>query len=118
MKNFLLILLVVVVVSIAALAQDPEAEIEREGQVDPGTYSCAEHIEIVDADDGRADVRIVWAHGYYSALRGFDTDSPPVTWKDVDGFARRLEQICRAKPNKLFLTAIREVKLGVVGAKD
>ena len=37
---------------------------------------------------------------------------------DVLGFARRLEQICRAKPNKLFLTAIREVKLGVVGAKD
>jgi hypothetical protein len=53
---------------------------------------------------------VVWAHGYHSALHGLDTTSMPITGKAVEEFAKRLENGCRDHPEKLFLSAIREMK--------
>ena len=91
-------------VSLQAQAYDPE------GQIDPKTYTCAQHKEIVELEDGRSDVRTVWAHGYYSALHGVGENSPPLTAQMVVAFAQRLEEICRENPSKLFITAIKEVQ--------
>ncbi len=82
---------------------------DPEGQIDPKTYTCAQHIEIVELEDGRSDVRTVWAHGYYSARRGVDELSAPVTGQLILEFAQQLERICRGNPSKLFITAIKEV---------
>ena len=54
--------------------------------------------------------RVVWAHGYHSALHGLDTTGIPITGKAVEEFAKRLENGCREHPEKLFLSAIREMK--------
>lgn len=85
-------------------APDPTAKIDLK------TYECSEYMELVDQEDARADVRTVWAHGYHSALRGIDETSAPITAQTVVTFAERLHKICREKPAKLFLVAVKEVK--------
>ena len=87
-----------------------EPPVDPDAKIDPKTQDCAKHIEVIDADDGRGDVRIVWAHGYYSAQRGFDEESNPITWREVHEFALKLEKICRDQPRKLFLVAVKEVE--------
>ena len=108
MKNLLMALLAVMVcstlVSVKGQVYDPE------GRIDPKTYTCAQHMEIVELEDGRSDVRTVWAHGYYSARRGVDENSAPVTAQMVVDFAQQLERICRGNSSKLFITAIKEVQ--------
>ncbi len=108
MKNLLMAALAVMVcsalVSVKGQVYDPE------GQIDPKTYTCAQHMEIVELEDGRSDVRTVWAHGYYSARRGVDENSAPVTAQMVVDFAQQLERICRGNSSKLFITAIKEVQ--------
>jgi len=90
-----------------ALAQQPIDD--PEGEINLKTYTCAQHLEIVDLEDGRGDVRTVWAHGYYSALRGIDENSPPVTAQMVVEFAERLETVCTEDPDKLLIAALKEV---------
>ncbi len=108
MKNLLMAPLAVMVcstlVSVKGQVYDPE------GQIDPKTYTCAQHMEIVELEDGRSDVRTVWAHGYYSARRGVDENSAPLTAQMVADFAQQLERICRGNASKLFITAIKEVQ--------
>ncbi|MCZ6767735.1 MAG: hypothetical protein O7D93_00655 [Acidobacteria bacterium] len=108
MKNLLILSLATMIsstlVSLQGQAYDPE------GQIDPKTYSCTHHIEIVELEDGRSEVRTVWAHGYYSARRGVDENSAPVTAQMVVDCAQQLERICRENPSKLFITAIKEVQ--------
>jgi len=82
---------------------------DPEGVVDPGTYTCAEHIEIVELEDGRGDVRTVWAHGYYSGLRGIGSDSPPLTGAAVIAFASRLDEACRSRLSGLFFETIADL---------
>jgi hypothetical protein len=94
--------------SATASAQGPIYD--PEGQIELKTYSCAQHLEIVDLEDGRGDVRTVWAHGYYSALHGIDEKSPPVTAQMVIAFAERLEGVCKKDPEKLLIVALKEVR--------
>ncbi len=86
-------------------AYDPEA------QVDPRTYSCDAHIEIVELQDGRGDVRTVWAHGYYTGLRGVGSDSPPLTGEAVIAFATRLHEACRKRPTALFFDVVADLAM-------
>lgn len=83
---------------------------DPEGQIDPRSYTCSQHIEIVELEDGRGDVRTVWAHGYYSARRGVDENSAPLTAQMFVDFAQQLENICRRNPDKLFIAAVKEVR--------
>ena len=101
----LTLLLTPLTTSTQGRADDPEA------QVDPRTYNCAAHIEIVDLDDGRGDVRTVWAHGYYTGLRGIGSDSPPLTGEAVIAFAARLDETCRKKPSALFFDVISDLAI-------
>ena len=85
--------------------RDPDAKLEL------NAFNCGRYIEIVEAEDGRSEVVIVWAHGYYSAARGLDErTSTPITWKTVGEFAERLVQVCRKDPQKLFISAVKEVE--------
>ena len=99
------------ILSLGLSAREQEGRpFDPDAQVDFRIYKCSDHIEILEAADGRAAVRIVWAHGYHSGLRGVNTESPPVTWMDIQNFANRLEESCRADPSKLCLLAIREIE--------
>ncbi len=84
-------------------ADDPKA------QVDARTYNCAAHIEIVELEDGRGDVRTVWAHGYYTGLRGIGSDSPPLTGEAVIAFAARFDETCRRRPSALFFDVLGDL---------
>jgi len=102
--------LLVAIMGLIVLSMAQQVGYDPEGQLDPKTYSCAQYIELVDLADGRSDVRMVWAHGYNSALGGVDESSPPITSKMIVEWAERLEKICRDNPDKLFFTAIKEIK--------
>lgn len=86
--------------------QTPDQE---DSEIDPGSFQCAEYLELVGAADGRADVRTVWAHGYYSALRGFDESSAPVTVQLLMDFVGQLTSRCEAEPEKLWIQAVKEL---------
>jgi hypothetical protein len=64
---------------------------------------------MIEAADGRADVRTVWAHGYHSALRGFDETSPPVTVESLVEFVERLTRGCETSPSRLWIQAVGEL---------
>jgi hypothetical protein len=108
MKKLLIALLAIMACSTLVLVQGQDDD--PEGRLDLKVYTCSQHIEIVESEDGRGDVRTVWAHGYYSARRGMDENSAPVTAQMVVDFAQKLESICRGNPDKLFITAVKEVQ--------
>ena len=82
---------------------------DSNSQIDPASFNCSQHTEMVAADDGRAEARILWAHGYYSALTGLDESSAPIHAAEVVVFAEQLNKLCRAEPDKLFLVAVKEL---------
>lgn len=102
---------------LALLLQTPgNAQVQKPG-VDPDTVidlksaTCWSFIEVVDAQDGRADVLLVWAHGYHAATVGVDdTNAPPMTWRTVEEFGERLQKACRHDPKALWLKVIRDLK--------
>jgi hypothetical protein len=107
-KSLTLLMLMALV---ALIPQDPGAPGDPEdGRIDPGSFRCADYRELVEAEDGRADVRTVWGHGYYSALRGFDESSAPVTVQSLVEFVERLENACDAAPDKLWIRAVKELE--------
>ena len=108
MEKPLIALLAIMACSTFVLVQGQDDD--PEGRLDLKVYTCSQHIEIVESEDGRGDVRTVWAHGYYSARRGVDENSAPVTAQMVVDFAQKLESICRGNPDKLFITAVKEVQ--------
>ena len=81
-----------------------------ESRIDLSRFHCADYLELVEAGDGRADVRTVWAHGYYSALRGFDENSAPVTVQALVVFVDRLKSGCEVTPGKLWIHAVKELE--------
>ena len=83
---------------------------ESERQMPLGKYTCADHIEMVELMDGRSDVRLVWAHGYYSALKGIDENSPPIEASHLLEFAKKLNLACETEPKKLFIIAVKEIE--------
>ncbi|MCZ6877018.1 MAG: hypothetical protein O7G29_02630, partial [Acidobacteria bacterium] len=92
MKKLLIALLAIMVCSTLVLVQGQDYD--PEGRIDLKVYTCSQHMELVESEDGRGDVRTVWAHGYYSARRGVDENSAPVTAQMVVDFAQKLESIC------------------------
>ena len=101
----------VAIMTFSTVVGGPQEQPAGEGRLEPTRTSCAEYIEVVEAEDGRADVANVWAHGYHSAHTGVDhTSETAITWKRVNEFVARLDRVCREKPDTLFLTAIRKVK--------
>ena len=73
-------------------------------------YTCAEHVELVELMDGRTDVRLVWAYGYYSALKGIDENSPPIEPSHLEEFAKKLNRACVTEPEKLFIVVVKEME--------
>ena len=51
-----------------------------------------------------------FAHGYYSALRGFDETSAPVSVQSLMDFVDGLTSGCEAAPGKLWIHAIKELE--------
>jgi hypothetical protein len=106
-KSLTLLMLVALT---ALLSQNQSQPLDPdESRIDLSSLHCAEYLELVAADDGRADVRTVWAHGYYSALRGHDENSAPVTVQSLVEFVDRLESVCAAAPGKLWIHAVKEL---------
>jgi HdeA/HdeB family len=97
------------VLLVYSAAANSQQGYNREGQVDLKKFSCREYVALVEAEDGRADVATVWAHGYHSALDGLDPDQA-VTGKMVEAYGKRLEETCRAQPDSLFLSTIKATK--------
>ena len=93
----------------AQVISDPSLG-DPDRQLDLGTYTCAEHVELVELMDGRTDVRLVWAQGYYSALKGIDENSPPIVPSDLENFARKLNHDCVTEPEKLFIVVVKEME--------
>ena len=94
--------------SFPAFPQLPPAD-DPDRQINLGAYRCADHIKLVEEDDGRVDVRIVWFHGYRSALTGFDEKSEPISVKELTVFSQALELVCREDGNKLVVAAVKEL---------
>jgi len=110
-KKIIAVLLTAALAGLPALGQeDGQLTVGIDGQIPVGTFTCADHIKMVELEDGRSDVRIVWAHGYYSALKGIDENSPPIDVGELVDFSQRLDKACRAEPDKLFIVAIKELK--------
>ena len=102
--RFLLVLSLHVAVWAQASVPDPNA------QIDLKAYKCSEYLNLGDEEDPRADVRTVWAHGYYSALRRLDEASKLITSQTLIDFAGRLQKSCREDPARLFIRALKALK--------
>jgi HdeA/HdeB family len=105
MKTAAFLLLSACMVSIPLAAQSPQADNDP---LDLKSYSCAEHLDLVDLEDGRSDIVTVWAHGYYNGMRAVDEKSAPGSWISVEAFSEQLIKICQQDPKKLFITAVKQ----------
>lgn len=91
--------------------QSAKPGVEPEVVVDLKTASCASYLEVVEARDGRADVYLVWAHGFHAATAGIDeTNAPPMTSRTVEEFGERLQKACREDPKGLWIKVVRSLK--------
>jgi hypothetical protein len=79
---------------------------EDEERLDPDTYSCREHMELVRLDDGRYEVRTVWFHGFHTALHDPDLKGD-VTQEALTRFEKRLEEACQDDPDQLMVDLVR-----------
>jgi hypothetical protein len=77
--------------------------------LDLKSYGCAQHLELVDLEDGRSDIVTVWAHGYYNGMRGVDEKSDPAAWTTVEEFSEQLINVCQRDPEMLFIRAVKEI---------
>jgi hypothetical protein len=107
MRNLVVILVVFLMWPGVVLANQDATE--TQDRIDPKTYSCADHLRLTGERDGRSDVRIVWAHGYYSGLRGIDKSSPAITVQDFVEFSGLLAEACKENPKKLFVAAVKDL---------
>ena len=106
-----LLISAVAIMTFSTVAEGPQELPTGEGRLEPTKTSCAEYIEVIEAEDGRGDVVNLWAHGYHSALSGVDqTTETAITWRRLNEFVARLDRVCREKPETLFLAAIRDIK--------
>jgi len=106
MKTAAFLLLSACLLSIPVAAQSqPQADDEP---LDLKTYGCAQHLDLVDLEDGRSDIVTVWAHGYYSGKRGVDEASEPGSWMSVEAFSEQLLKVCHGEPGRLFISAVKQ----------
>ena len=108
MKYWIATIFTIVFSPFSLAAQQPIYD--PEARIDLSQYTCGQHLAIVEEEDGRGDVRTVWAHGYYSALRGIDENSPPITGEAVVKFAAQLEKACEQEPKRLLLALLKSMK--------
>ncbi len=107
--------LLLAIVLLLALFQAParpqeEVQPEGEGKLDLTEFRCSQYIDLIDAEDGRLDVVLVWAHGYSTASRGVDEkNADPITWNTVGEFGAQLEQACRSKPDRLWVVTLKQL---------
>lgn len=107
--------LLIPIVLLFALLQVParpqvELQPEEEAKLDLTEFRCSQYIELIDAEDGRLDVVLVWAHGYYTATRGVDEkNADPITWNTVGEFGAQLEQACRGNPDRLWVVTLKQL---------
>lgn len=107
MRKVALCLAVLALLSIPLAAKPPQQA--DNDPLDLKSYHCAEHLELVDLEDGRSDIVTVWAHGYYNGMRGMDEKSDPDNWITVEDLSEQILKVCREDPAKLFIAAVREV---------
>ena len=103
---------IVVLVALLQVPARPQVEVqsEGEGKLDLTQFRCSQYIELIDAEDGRLDVVLVWGHGYYTASRGFDEkNANPITWNTVGEFGAQLEQACRGNPDRLWVVTLKQL---------
>ena len=98
-------------------AADAQASAADQPLVSPGSDEYDWSLDLktleqnIDAQDGSAEVVMVWVHGYYTGLQGInETNAKPISWQTVDEFAKRLDQACRQKPHKLWAQVVRNLK--------
>lgn len=77
--------------------------------LDVKSYGCAQHLDLVDLEDGRAEIVTVWAHGYYHGMRGMNESSTTGMWLSVEAFSEQLIKTCKHDPEKLFIDAVRQI---------
>jgi hypothetical protein len=111
MKKLVVVLLATTIAGslLAQVVSDQDLS-DPERRLHLAKYTCAEHVELVELMDGRTDVRLVWAWGYYSALKGIDENSPPIGASHLEEFAKKLNRTCVAEPEKLFITVVKEME--------
>jgi len=92
--------------SIPLAAQlQPESDNEP---LDLKSYTCAVHLDLVDLEDGRSEIVTVWAHGYYTGIRGVDEKADPGAWISVETFSEQLLKVCQSDTETLFISAVKQ----------
>ena len=109
MKLLVPIVLLLVLLQVPARSQE-DVQPEEEAKLDLTQFQCSQYIELIDAEDGRLDVVLVWGHGYYTASRGVDEkNADPITWNTVGEFGAQLEQACRGNPDRLWVVTLKQL---------
>lgn len=78
------------------------------------TLSCGEFVSIATSDTENdtavAGMLMVWAHGYYSGLKGPNFEAHPVSMAGMAALTRSAIAECAAHPDMLFHVAITKVE--------
>ena len=78
------------------------------------TLSCGEFVSIATSDQENdtavAGMLMVWAHGYYSGLKGPNFEAHPVSLEGMVALTRSAIAECAAHPDMLFHVAITKVE--------
>ncbi len=110
MRLTVLLVVMILVGQITARGQSDIEEPER--QHDLTKVTCSVYNEVVEAEDGRSEVLFVWAHGYWTGQKGVTEKNAkePLSWSNLEVFVEKLNSVCTASPEKLWVAAIREVR--------
>jgi hypothetical protein len=78
------------------------------------TLSCGEFVSIATSNDDNdvavAGMLMVWAHGYYSGLKGPNFEAQPVSMAGMSKLVNSAIAECRAHPDMLFHVALTKVE--------
>lgn len=104
---------IAVLLTAGALApQDEKIYVEyvEEGTIKLDTYTCAQHMKIVEVDDSRRDVQTVWTHGFYTAHHFEKMKSEQLSWNHISDFYNRLQADCKVNPDRLIVEVLKEME--------
>lgn len=77
------------------------------------TLSCGEFVSIATSDSENdtavAGMLMVWAHGYYSGLKGPNFEAHPVSMAGMAKLVNSAIAECQAHPDMLFHVAITKI---------
>jgi hypothetical protein len=106
--GFLLFVLVGACLLVCPAAAQPQSPNDDES-LDLKRYGCEQHLDLVDLEDGRAEIVTVWAHGFYHGMRGTNESSDTGMWMSVEDFSEELLKTCKREPEKLFIAVVKEM---------